>query len=460
MSLNRLYKKLLWKLSDTLSFRRASCMFITLYIFLVTIALYHVYKNQDIYRSSVILYEPSKQENNSTDVKERKCFHNIKEVKAPQFLYVTEHVYVLNGFYDTRNHSRHRIQILAMAHATKATTTNIYCSLYNKQTSSLHVSQAEWHPLHVQVPALYQAFMLSCGVADYEQSNPCRVYISINNTFGSKEQLTVPLISLLPDKRRESYKQNIGVCLPPLHGIIPQARLVEMIEFNKLLGADSIFLYHYNARNSTNPNTEQVIDWYNRNDRAVTTYKWNLPVPDTQTWNYAHKLAIQHCLYTNMWTHKYLLFVDPDEILVPKNGKTWTKMIKNLESVVETLPSGYCFPSVLFPPQFNETLISVGSTSRSQAISRSRSKCLVRPEFVQDMGLFNVDIAIPKTRPHIVVDRDIALIHHYRHCYEENGDDCTMIEDRSAISYRDVLLAKFSRTQKQLSKSHLPEPIE
>ena len=133
-----------------------------------------------------------------------------------------------------------------MAHVTQYAVTPIYCSLYNDDTSSLHVSQVEWHPLHVQVPALYQAYMLNCGVADTFKSNPCKVYISTNTTFGSKQQLTVPLISLQPEGGRQGrYKRGVGVCLPPLHGIIPQSRLVEMLEFNKLLGADSIFLYHY-----------------------------------------------------------------------------------------------------------------------------------------------------------------------------------------------------------------------
>ena len=161
-------------------------------------------------------------------------------------------VYVLNGFYDTRNISDRRIQILAMGHVTQFAVTPIYCSLYNVETASLHVNMVEWHPLTIQIPALYQAYMLTCGVADTFKANPCKVYLSINTTFGAQNQLTLPLISLQPESGQHGqYNRGVGVCLPPLHGIIPQSRLVEMLEFNKLLGADSIFIYHFTGKPTT-----------------------------------------------------------------------------------------------------------------------------------------------------------------------------------------------------------------
>ena len=229
-----------------------------------------------------------------------------------------------------------------------------------------------------------------------------------------------------------------------------------------------------NEQDSTNPNTQQVIDWYDKVDRAVTTYRWQLPVPAASTWNYAHKLAIQHCLYTNMWTHKYLLFVDPDEILIPQDGLSWTKMLQNLETGEDQhgnstenatdLPlAGYCFASVFFPPQFSHSLVSMASIDRDTTANYQRTKCMVRPEYVSDMGFFNVDKTIPSHMRTHLITTDTAKVHHYQHCDAESTSQSkceSFIEDKSALYHIEELLARYKHVQTQLSKNHMPEAVK
>ena len=193
-------------------------------------------------------------------------------------------------------------------------------------------------------------------------------------------------------------------------------------------------------------------------------------MPAAKTWNYAHKLAIQHCLYTNMWTHKYLLFVDPDEILISRDGLSWPKLLKQLESKVEqhndnstdVKIAGYCFSSVFYPPQFGHSLVSMASVERDATTDYSRTKCIVRPEYVSDMGLYGTDQTIPSHMHTFRVPVDLAIIHHYQHCDGESSAEtnCTqLVEDTSALKYQQELLTRYKHVQTQLSRTHMPEAV-
>ena len=59
-------------------------------------------------------------------------------------------------------------------------------------------------------------------------------------------------------------------------------------------------------------------------------YPWNLHLYDMDLFYVAQFSAIQDCLYRHLWSSKYLLFGDVDELFVPREQPTLMPLLQTV----------------------------------------------------------------------------------------------------------------------------------
>ncbi|RUS80133.1 hypothetical protein EGW08_012090 [Elysia chlorotica] len=334
--------------------------------------------------------------------------------------------------------------------------------------------------------------------------------------FGEKREISHPNIdfdlsdsTVNVDSKRsgppssQSYKNDhqefnrpkIGVCVPPLYGAILLQKLISFIEMCNIMGADQVFLYSHDIpeillsylSNYTGPNPDKL-----------SLVRWNIPVipqtlqakaptsssgdatsksdpgnpppqleravdvdiddprpyhSDQTVWNHGQLLAVQHCLYSNMADYDWLLFMDIDEMLVPKESNTWPELIQQtMASISKNRSSskapeqlaGLSFQSAFFQQDFmshvTNSIEYFQYLHRTRQTSVLRSKMLVRPRQVFELGIHHlsrpvsvreggdsekggwekdIDKSVTDESPVLNISPSTALIHHYRKCIQD-----------------------------------------
>lgn len=267
--------------------------------------------------------------------------------------------------------------------------------------------------------------------------------------------------------------KKTAICVSPLYGSIPIANLVQFIEIHRTLGVDHFFFYPMNISSKIS----QILKNY-ANKNLTSIIPWHIPKSIVNhIWYYGQVAAIQDCLYrTLMQNIEYVAFIDLDEIIIPKVHLNWSSMLTDIENTaLNNDPSAtvgaFRFKSAFFDPE--QTLFSpsnhLGSsmslTSKSyqgqhqmsyfRALQRNvqtssiRSKIIVKPKFVEHMGIHHVskffnssiDLAL-----YADVSIATALVHHYRHCTVAMDPDMkcdSTVYDDSILKFEDAVQRKY-----------------
>ncbi|XP_071173825.1 glycosyltransferase family 92 protein F13G3.3-like isoform X2 [Mytilus edulis] len=261
--------------------------------------------------------------------------------------------------------------------------------------------------------------------------------------------------NILPIVYPQQQQRQFTVCVSPLNYRYSKAyELVEMIEFNRILGADYFVFYNY----STDSNVDRVLEYY-KEQGLVEVLKWNLPMK-VDTWPkkkepveihyFAQLAALNDCLYRNMYLSKYVVFQDLDEFIIPKKHLTWSDMM-------EGLPKGsgaYIFRCFFFRKEWPDTTKNFEGKDKAQKYKMNtllkqkreskvlgkshRSKYIVDPKQIDTVGIHNIWRYRSGTKAHFV-DPEFARMHHYRDWLNPN-DANTGVEDNRTMVYRNELL--------------------
>ena len=261
---------------------------------------------------------------------------------------------------------------------------------------------------------------------------------------------------------------NFTVCVTPLNLNYSNVhQLVEMIELNRMLGADYFVFYNY----STWKTVDAILEYYKELGIAEVI-QWKLPVK-VDTWppqseyvevHYFGQLAaLNDCLFRNKGRSLYVVYQDLDEFIIPRKHEDWFKLMK-------TLPpkhGSYMFRSTFFRkewPDVNSTLLAGEGRNKAlkyntitilkqfredKIFGRShRSKYIVNPDCVECVGIHNV-WRFSKNCRTIFVDTSAALVHHYRSW--DNPDDAKKgVLDRRMDFFKNNLLSRIEGTWHKL----------
>lgn len=298
----------------------------------------------------------------------------------------------------------------------------------------------------------YGGYILSCSTPEVAKQ-PCDIAISyVDSELGEKFEtfdrayITLNIMAIDPLSAPFAF----GVCIPPLFGDVKVESIVEFIELTKLLGSEHFIFYDFNI---TSNGTKEVLEYYAK-ESTVTVIPWKLPlhIDERDIWYHGQLLAHNDCLYRSMSLMNVVAINDIDEFIVPHDGNpTWNMSLLPLmkDDVV-----GLSFNSAFFDPQAGTNhasgLLTMGNTGRSKLFSKIRTKVMLKPEKVFEVGIHHVSKPAKENFQIKKVDHDKAFLHHYRKCVSNYGMRCIeFLDDNSLYRYYDRLKFNFDFIKKK-----------
>ena len=285
----------------------------------------------------------------------------------------------------------------------------------------------------------YGGYILSCRLPkELSKTPPCSVIIS---------PTTAPTNTSAWFKVRSSTgirQHKFEVCVPPLFGNIDDTNLIAFIELARMFGAERIHFYDHKVL----PSVLAVLSYY-RELGVVNVLPWKLDSRLMRSLHYnGQSVSIQDCLYRNMFSAAFLAFMDIDEMYVPKKHTNWVAMITSLANYSQY--AGFSVSSAFFDPRWRQktdvndslALRSLTDIIRARAPSHTRTKCIVDPQRIFELGIHHVSKPIVATLETVKLPEHYALLHHYRTCdYTCYGVDCRIhIGDITMLKYADKLV--------------------
>jgi hypothetical protein len=247
-------------------------------------------------------------------------------------------------------------------------------------------------------------------------------------------------IPVLTPNPQYGVENNFTVCLSgPVksnYSNIPQ--FIEWIEANSMFGAEKFVIYLNSVADALYPHIKRY-----EQEGKLESYSWNLRMNEIKTCG--QMALLTDCMYRNMYKSKYVVFLDLDEILVPKMFDTWQNVLEysNCEEHASANFQNVFF-KLEWEPDTRKTvakelnITSLMYSKRETKIwpHRARSKYLVQPELIAEPGVHS---------PHRYfgggsecdVASEVAWVQHYRLW----GDPSTpWVEDKAMWRHAEALI--------------------
>lgn len=354
-------------------------------------------------------------------------------------------IYLYSSFFDSREEVSF-IRFILIGRTRNSV--KLWCLLQGNDTEDAFKSEVQFYPTcesHMKDNAVYLA---SCEVPD--EFGRVR-YINLTNIENQNPGVSINVISDVLDT---GFRFRFATCVPPLFGDINILRLTEFIELSILLGTEQLYFYYNGERDDI----YQLLQYYS--ELGIATHlPWNLSMASHEIWYHGQSAAIWDCMYRNIRVSELVSFNDIDEYIVPKKVRTWNAMLSALQKVARDSISKeqdvavFSFQSAFFDsnfvdhgPEVNDEysqLLTSNVTMRTSTISKVRTKMIVYPLKVFELGIHHLSKPVDENLKSVSIPEDIALIHHYRHCEWNYGMNCDMIiKDDSMHGYRKELLSR------------------
>lgn len=133
---------------------------------------------------------------------------------------------------------------------------------------------------------------------------------------------------------------NFTVCISTLYGNYSNVlQMVQHIEMYKIMGASKVTIYNTSIsqnvdmvlRHYIDEGILEVVPW--PIDRHLRTQnQWHHSnAPNAQVGYFGQTAALNDCLYRNMYTSRFVLLNDIDEIILPVKDPDWSSLMENLQ---------------------------------------------------------------------------------------------------------------------------------
>ncbi|XP_071088459.1 beta-1,4-galactosyltransferase galt-1-like [Haliotis cracherodii] len=375
-----------------------------------------------------------------------------------------DNVYVFSAFYDDVGTSA----IVRLVGLAVWNSVPLLCQLWFKDTKEVQLKeiQARVDILKESHDRKYRAVYIKCDLP--KKRRPYAVSIVTKSC-------EKPL-HFFPVLYSEKTSIDFTMCVTPLNFKYSRAyELVEMVEFNKLMGARKLMFYNH----STGSNVDAVLKHYAA-EGSVKVVQWHLPMK-VDTWPpskevevhyFAQIAALNDCLYRHLHSSKYIVFTDLDEFIIPKVGQNWSSLVQKRLSVKPN-SGAFVIKCNFFRkewPKYSEnftgrsdalkykSIILLNVLRESSAFEHfTRSKYIILPLRVETVGVHKIWTYRPGYSTDKVAKTD-ALLHHYRD-FEEPNDKKKRISDKYAHRFKDKLLVQLRSTWAKLPMVPLNIPL-
>ncbi|KAJ9596749.1 hypothetical protein L9F63_012225, partial [Diploptera punctata] len=364
-------------------------------------------------------------------------------------------IHLYSAHYDARLHNYHYVRIIGMVEGNA--NSSAYCQLWYDtevlvlQALRIDIWASQWDSnssLDTDNPV-----MLSCPIPKNisidtakRKHFPLGVSVTLNPCDFPRTFLEIkppPLSSTL-------LKRNFAVCVKGLDFTTNDmsVRIAEWIELNLILGADKFYVYLYNVH----PNLKRVLEYYSSKG-VVEVIPISLPGKQpnkpkqrsyylkTNLWQKRRDEVVPYndCFYRNLYSHKFVLPIDVDEVIVPVRTSTWNAMFQELFREDPNLLDKYSSFSVRNAYFFDDFPTSdvIGLPKYHHILRHTIRSANFSPElesvksFVSSNGALTVfnhytlQVLRPSTARNLVLDTSVAQMNHYRAtCSSETVPGC------------------------------------
>ena len=359
------------------------------------------------------------------------------------FTRIEDTFYVYSAYLDERYGNRVVRLMSVLALEKKERTLELFCHFAANGTAT--TVKAKMYELCENHGKKFGGFIFSCDVPSVVL-DVCSVNVSIKirplrqlYQVPETRTITVPVTKLV----QEPLKFNYTICVPPLFGDINAYRFIEFIELNRIFGVQHFIFYNYNIQNQK---ILKLLDFYS-NHALVTLIDWKLPskILKNHIWYNGQLSAHNDCLYRGMSLTKYLAVIDIDEYIVPHNSKR--TFHESFEALFSPSTCGLSFDSAFYDPKFSNrtarrstNLVTVGQTGRTRMFSKVRTKVMVQPRKIFEVGIHHISKPADEAYKVLRVNTSVAYLHHYRTCVPNYGMKCAeSVVDRSLMVLNDQL---------------------
>ncbi|XP_076060242.1 uncharacterized protein LOC143036581 [Oratosquilla oratoria] len=292
-------------------------------------------------------------------------------------------IYLMSAFYDTRlfymKKNYHYVRILGISKG-HIFESSLFCHVWYSghqnpvvvlvEKEEIWVSQWNSDPNN----DIYHAYMFSCPIPmDVKDrfKHPSSVSVLSQTHCGKVSTLLRVQKEGLEEQRAGKPKKKYSICVKGLdYKEDVSLRLIEWIELNLLLGSDKIYFYIF----SVHSNISRVLQYY-VNKGLVDTKSLTLPGeqpndPDERTrylkhniWNKRHNelMPYNDCLYRNLYKYDFVIPLDIDEVIIPKQHQVWSQMFDHIfaeEPGALQLYASFSAQNVYFLDSFNSPIDS------------------------------------------------------------------------------------------------------
>uniref|UniRef100_A0A670YDB2 Glycosyltransferase family 92 protein n=1 Tax=Pseudonaja textilis TaxID=8673 RepID=A0A670YDB2_PSETE len=224
------------------------------------------------------------------------------------------------------------VRVLSIIHHQKVK--ELYCIFCCENSQEIQVVQGE-------IDFHLDRFDFPYGTADLLclQPEDCEAhFISVhpwNPQLESTQLALFPIQNLFPEKPPLDFT----ICMSTMFGKYNNVlQFVQSMELYRLLGVQKVTIY----KNSCSPLMEKVLDYY-ISQGIVEIIPWpiDLYLNVSTHWHYSMErkdlgyygqiVALNDCIYHNMFKSKYLLLIDPDEVILPVKDRDWKSLMDRLE---------------------------------------------------------------------------------------------------------------------------------
>lgn len=324
--------------------------------------------------------------------------------------------FVYTAYLDTRMNITF-VRIMSILLKGKADNVIVVCNFrsYGAEDFFVHAKKYEMCENHNKK---YGGWIMSCPLLE-KIAEPCQVKVSIihkTDPLFRSNNVTLNLIKLSPS----SANHNYGVCVPPLFGSVNHSRLIEFMEFTQYFGAKKFIFYDHEIKDVK---SLIALEYYT-NKTIATIIPWKLPndILDTEIWYHGQLIAHNDCLYRSMSLVDKLAIQDIDELIVPHDGSIFWD--QSLTPLFKSSVVGLGIHSAFFDTAFSGVVLAISSIRRTKVFSRLRTKVLVKPSAIFEVGIHHVSKPLFEEYKIISPSTEIVVLHHYRRCLSNYGMNC------------------------------------
>ncbi|CAI5449124.1 unnamed protein product [Caenorhabditis angaria] len=280
----------------------------------------------------------------------------------------------------------------------------VYCRLFNKEKIEIYQ----------ETSVVFPEFTVNCNPDFHGQAK--FVGISINSKDPIKK------LTKLIEYSDPKPIFDFTICLAPIFGSSPKIFLLaEFLEFYKVQKADHFIVYLFEF----SENVENFLKTYEKENVEIVKISSNSS-KCVNRHRCRHEMQLQDCIYRSRKISRFVGTVDLDErIWATKQDRNIFDFLESSQSVAEyrfqcqwTLR----YSEIPYDPKNNQNhnlheilpILKWHNTSHV-APQNHTSKSIVRPEFVDSMGVHGVQkYSLKIENPLMLVDPDEFVVRHYR----------------------------------------------